>query len=242
MRIDDYPVNKKKIFLAASKLFSQSCYADVGVRDIADEAGVKVPTVYNYYPSKEAILEDLFQFLANRITQFYDSLERIDLNDDPMNYITRMVFVTKENESESELMRQLLRITHNEQYRSPHAAKILYDISYTKAKQCYYDFLSHLKNKGMIRCENIESFVEIFARIGFTFTMQYTRDDVTDQRPAYNQVLMDFFKVLLNYSPAEDREEKSWLPAVYAQLQARYFHWFSYSVADGSPAVQSPLH
>ena len=118
MRLNDYPSTKKKIFLAASKLFSRKCYADVGIREIASEAGVKVPTVYNHYPSKEAILDDLFQFYTVRLSQFYDGMENIDIDQDPIVYFKKMMIFTFEDD-EIELMRQLMRIVFNEQSRSP---------------------------------------------------------------------------------------------------------------------------
>jgi AcrR family transcriptional regulator len=196
--MDNYPATKKKIFFAACKLFSRKCYADVGVREIAGEAGVKVPTVYNHYPSKEAILEDLFQFYTHRIIQFYDCVDNIDFDREPVVCFKNMMFAF--DESEIGLMRQLMRIVLNEQYRSAQAAKIVYDISLRKQKKSYYDFLSHLQNKGIIQCNAIDSLAEIFARVGITFAMQYVRDDEIHQRPDFDTVLMDLFELILHSS------------------------------------------
>jgi len=204
MKIDDYPATKKKIFLAASKLFSQKCYADVGIREIANEAGIKVPTVYNYYPSKETILDDLFQHYSFRICQLYDSVENIDYDRDPMVCFKKMLFEFEENEIE--LMRQLIQIIFNEQHRSLHAARIIYDISLRRAKKSYYDFFVHLKETGIIQYEEIDSFAEIFPRIAITFAMQYARNDEIDRRPDYDKVMTDIFKLILNSSASNNRE------------------------------------
>jgi len=142
MRIDGFPATKKKIFLAASKLFSRKCYADIGIREIATEAEIRVPTIYNYYPSKEVILEDLFKFYTFRIIQFYDRVKNIDDDQDSIVSFKSMLFAF--DKSETDLMRQLMRIVLNEQFRSSQAAKIVYDISLRKQKQCYFDFVSHL--------------------------------------------------------------------------------------------------
>ena len=195
MNLDDFPSTKKKIFFAASKLFSRTCYADVGIRDIAKEAGIKVPTVYNYYPSKDAILENLMQFYMERLVQFHKRVNTIDYDQDPMDCFKKMIFVYEK--TEIDLMRQLMRIVLNEQYRSPHAAKAIFDISFRSAKKSYYDFLLHLKNQGIIQCEGIDSFAEFFSRIGTTLAMQYVRDDEIDKRPDYEKVMMDLFELIL---------------------------------------------
>jgi|GEM_PF-531723 len=205
MNIDDYPATKKKIFFAASKLFSQKCYADVGMREIANEAGIKVPTLYNHYPSKEAILDNLFQFYTLRITQFHDRIKNIDFNQDPMTCFKEMVFVY--DEGELELMRQLMQIVFNEQHRSSQAVKIIYDISLRGAKKSYFDFFSHLKEKGVIKDKGIDSFAEIFPRVAITFAMQYVRDDEINRRPDYETVLLDLFELILN-SASKDTSKR----------------------------------
>jgi AcrR family transcriptional regulator len=206
MKITDYPATKKKVFLAASKLFFEKCYADVGIREIAAEAGVKVPTVYNHYPSKEAILEDLFQVYNEQLTELYDATRNVDYNQDPMECFRQMIPVFKDDEIG--LMRQLMRIVFTEQHRSALAAKIVYDISLRRGKMKYLDYLTYLKNKGIIQCEGIDSFAEIFSRIGITFAMQFTRDDEILRRPDFETVLMDMFELILNFQPAEEREEE----------------------------------
>jgi len=53
---------KEKIFHAALELFGMNGYEKVSVRDIAKSASVKVPTIYNHFESKEAILKSLYDF------------------------------------------------------------------------------------------------------------------------------------------------------------------------------------
>lgn len=54
--------NKRKasILDAACTVFARDGYANSTVRTIADEAGTTVPTMYKYFPTKESILENLF--------------------------------------------------------------------------------------------------------------------------------------------------------------------------------------
>ena len=102
------------------------------------------------------------------------------------------------DESEIELMRQLMRIVLNEQFRSVQAAKIVYDISLRKQKQSYFNFMSDLRENGIIKCQVIDSFVEIFARLSITLALQYVRNDEIHRRPGYDSILMDLFELILN--------------------------------------------
>ena len=205
MKIDDYPVRKKKIFLAACKLFSQKCYADVGIRELAVEAEIQVPTIYSYYQSKEAVLDDLFRYYAFRLCQLYDRVENIDYDQDPVVCLKKMIFTFEADEVG--LMRQLMQIVFNEQHRSSHAAKIIFDISLRKAKKGYYDFFAHLKEKGVLRCGEIDSYAEVFSRIGITFAMQFARDDEIGRCPDYETVVTDMFQLMLSSPASDDREE-----------------------------------
>ncbi|HEY6421015.1 MAG TPA: TetR/AcrR family transcriptional regulator [Candidatus Binataceae bacterium] len=46
----------QRIVQAAEKLFARKGYRDVAMEDVADRAGLAVGTIYNYFPSKSALL------------------------------------------------------------------------------------------------------------------------------------------------------------------------------------------
>ena len=47
---------KKKILDKALELFAAQGYNSVSVGEIAQAVGIKAPSLYNHYPSKQAIL------------------------------------------------------------------------------------------------------------------------------------------------------------------------------------------
>lgn len=51
--------NRAKILTCATRLFSERGYDAVGVQEIADAAGIKKPTLYHYFGSKEGLLRTL---------------------------------------------------------------------------------------------------------------------------------------------------------------------------------------
>lgn len=66
-----------QILLAAIALFAERGFENCSMRAIAEASGLKAPTLYNYYPSKEAVLieamsfgmDDFFNFVLDGIEQ-----------------------------------------------------------------------------------------------------------------------------------------------------------------------------
>ena len=57
---------KEKIFDVTLDLFSKKGYDSVSLREIAENVGIKKSSIYSHYPSKEAILMDIFEYFTNQ--------------------------------------------------------------------------------------------------------------------------------------------------------------------------------
>lgn len=64
-RVEGASRTQGRILLAAIALFAERGYENCSLRAIASAVGVKAPTIYNYYESKEAILVDAIDFGMN---------------------------------------------------------------------------------------------------------------------------------------------------------------------------------
>ena len=80
---------KADIFNAARELFYSKGFKDTNVSDIAKLAGIGVGTFYNYYSSKEKLFLEVY-FKENEDHKNH-LLESMNLNDDPVTMITKMV-------------------------------------------------------------------------------------------------------------------------------------------------------
>ena len=58
---------RQQIFEAASSVFGEKGYATASVREVADAAGMPVPTMYQYFRSKEDILSLVFETYMHEI-------------------------------------------------------------------------------------------------------------------------------------------------------------------------------
>ena len=59
--------NKEKIFNVSVDLFSERGYDGVSIRQIAREVGIKESSIYNHYPSKEAILDSILNYYIDKM-------------------------------------------------------------------------------------------------------------------------------------------------------------------------------
>ncbi|MEJ2497711.1 MAG: TetR/AcrR family transcriptional regulator, partial [Sulfurovaceae bacterium] len=53
---------KIKIIQSAVDLITKNGYKNTSLREIASNAGVSNPTIYNYFPSKENLLYDYLEY------------------------------------------------------------------------------------------------------------------------------------------------------------------------------------
>ncbi|MHC4885905.1 MAG: TetR/AcrR family transcriptional regulator [Planctomycetota bacterium] len=67
---------RREIFAAAEHLFANRGYDATSMRDLAEAAGVRAPTLYHYFPSKQALLEALFEDFYSQLADLYDGVEK----------------------------------------------------------------------------------------------------------------------------------------------------------------------
>ena len=60
---------KKKYSDVSVDLFSKKGFDAVSIREIAREVGIRESSIYNHYPSKETILNVIFQYFKKELTK-----------------------------------------------------------------------------------------------------------------------------------------------------------------------------
>lgn len=86
MQVFDVSTGNGKICSAAVDLFYKKGYHATGMRELASVLGMTVANLYNFFPSKEVLLN---QVLERIMTVFIDNVSRaIDLNADPVTQLT----------------------------------------------------------------------------------------------------------------------------------------------------------
>ena len=149
---------KEKIFEASLDLFSKKGYDSVSLREIADNVGIKKSSIYSHYPSKEAILMDIFEYLTN-LLEYDELLNSEDLNlteNNDMLLENPELFYHNGSEAIKKMFSQernlkiwkliFIQMHHNEVIKEFFQNEIL-----IKPLIFWKEFFTILKEKGIIR-------------------------------------------------------------------------------------------
>ncbi|MBE6507839.1 MAG: TetR/AcrR family transcriptional regulator [Methanobrevibacter sp.] len=149
---------KEKIFDVSLDLFSKKGYDSVSLREIAEEVGIKKSSIYSHYPSKEAILMDIFNYMT-RLFEEDTLINSEDLNLSSNNEVlldNPELFYHKGSEAIKEMLSEernlkiwkliFIQMTHNETIRAFFQNEIL-----VKPLKFWEEFFTILKENGTIR-------------------------------------------------------------------------------------------
>ncbi len=70
---------KKKIFLAAAKLFADKGFNAASMREISEMSGFSKPTIYYYFGSKEGIYSELVSTSIHQILSVVEQVNNLEL-------------------------------------------------------------------------------------------------------------------------------------------------------------------
>ena len=144
---------KEKIFNVSLDLFSKRGYDSVSLREIAEEVGIKKSSIYSHYPSKEAILMEIF----NQFTASFEIDDKdIELSENNPLLENPELFYHKGSEAIKNMLFQetnlkiwkliLIQMHHNETIRLFFQNNIL-----VKPLEFWTGLFSLLKEKRIIR-------------------------------------------------------------------------------------------
>ena len=124
---------KQKILDKALELFSSRGYDAVSVGEIAQAVGIKAPSLYNHFPSKQAIFDALVESVAAQYTRDTDQISIhvqnapqdipvfTAITEDALYEKVRQIF---EYSLHNETIRRFRRMMTIEQFRSPELSRL----------------------------------------------------------------------------------------------------------------------
>ncbi len=170
---------KKEIILATLELAANKGLGNVSMNMIADKVGIKKPSLYNHFSSKEELVEVMYQFLSKEAkktvnigaidyTTFFVGKSALE--------ILRMVVKGYFNMNQQEHMINFYKVIYSERSLNPVAARIVAeetDNMILATKQLFYAMevhkLLHFKNPDM-------------SAVSFAMTIHGLMDYGLDQR------------------------------------------------------------
>lgn len=170
---------KKEIILATLELAANKGLGNVSMNMIADKVGIKKPSLYNHFSSKEELVEVMYQFLREE-TKKFANIGAIDYTTffagKSALEILRMMVKGYFNMNQQEHMMNFYKVIYSERSLNPVAAKIVVeetDKMILATKQLFYAMevhkLLHFKNPDM-------------SAVSFVMTIHGLMDYGLDQR------------------------------------------------------------
>ena len=123
---------KKEIIMATLRLAVQKGLSGVSMSMIADEVGIRKPSLYNHFSSKEMLLEEMYNYLRDRATESTQyrsmSLDKKLNNKTAEEVLLNMVngYIAMSYTGE---MKMLYSVLYAERTINPDATKILLEES-----------------------------------------------------------------------------------------------------------------
>ncbi|MDF3001947.1 MAG: transcriptional regulator, TetR family [Bacillota bacterium] len=147
---DNCKSNKDKIFITAIKLFAESGYSGVSMRNIATAVGIKASSIYNHYESKEAILEAIFDYYVQRLNEtVYPSLE-LQAITNPKEYL-RESLQTSMMLFKIPVMSDIIRIITREQFSNERIREFLLHEMILKPRKQFIRVFEKLIAENLIK-------------------------------------------------------------------------------------------
>ena len=147
---------KERILYAALDLFAERGYDGVGVDLIAENAGLKGPSLYRHYKGKE----DIFNSLIDLVTLHYEEgvglkkkPEELPKNMDDLigNTMEKIQFTIHDD-----IVQKTRRILAMEQFRSKRMAELTSRYHLENLQQMYTEIFAGLMEKGILKKDNPE--------------------------------------------------------------------------------------
>lgn len=142
---------KERILYAAIDLIAEKGYDGVGVDLIAENAGLKGPSLYRHYKGKE----DIFNSLIDLVTSYYE--EGLSLKNKPEEFPESMDELVEnamrriQFTMQDDIVRKTRRILAMEQFRSKRIAELTTQYHLEKLQRMYAGIFAKLIEKRILK-------------------------------------------------------------------------------------------
>lgn len=195
---------KEEIILTTLELAAEKGLAGVSMSMIADKIGIKKPSLYKHFSSKDEIVETMYQFLRDKSKE--------NANIKPVDYsilfsgktayeVLNGVVQGYINMNHQEQMLTFYKVIYSERSIQPMAAKIMAEETermIIATKQLFYAMGIH----KLLHFENAD-----MSAVSFAMTVHGLMDYELDQKYGYDEAPKDFLDEYLKWFCEQNRVE-----------------------------------
>lgn len=147
---------KKRILEAALTLFSEKGYDGVGVDLIAEQAGIKGPSLYRHFKGKEDILNTLIANVQEHYSAHFGDAGELGVLPNSLEELISISMEQLQFTMHDPVIKKVRKILAMEQFRNPMLAEIATNYSMTGIQEMYTHYFEHLISIGAMKKENPE--------------------------------------------------------------------------------------
>ena len=147
---------KERILYAALDLFSKKGYDGVGVDLIAENAGLKGPSLYRHFKGKEDIFNSMIELVASHYEEGFGLKQELEELPDSMDELIENAMRKIQFTMHDDIIRKTRRILAMEQFRSKRMAELTSCYHLENLQRVYADIFAGMMEKGILKQENPE--------------------------------------------------------------------------------------
>ena len=193
---------KQRIMNNAISLFAKQGYTETTIRELAAACSIKEASIYNYFPSKNAILENILEEFAqvSREAYYQDRLYILKENPTADAILSCISLVFPEGKEEYYLKQ--LYVILQEQHRNPIVRKFLTEGIILSTEQVYGSMIDKLKEFNILSPDmDADFWVKIHSSLIYTFASR-TLLGIGDSEPDFtgknlSELIYDMCSIML---------------------------------------------
>lgn len=172
---------KERILYAALELFSEKGYDGVGVDLIAENAGLKGPSLYRHYKGKEDIFNSLIDLVSSHYEEGFGITEEAEDFPGSMEELTENAMVKIKFTMHDDIVRKTRRILAMEQFRNNRMAELTTRYHLDNLQEMYAGIFKGLMEKAILKKQDPEilalQFVAPVSLLIHTYDRQPEREE-----------------------------------------------------------------
>ncbi|QNG17477.1 TetR/AcrR family transcriptional regulator [Rhodococcus triatomae] len=161
------------ILEASARLFASKGVAATSMREIAESVGVRPGALYHYFPSKDAIVNELITGYLEQLQAEYESMAGAEL--DPRSRLRAIVDVSLRTAQDSPYATQIFQneLANLRELAEYRRAKLLSD----RVQQVWIDAIEEGRSQGVFRTDIPTKVFHRFIRDAVWLSIKWHRSD-----------------------------------------------------------------
>lgn len=152
--MNDMPT-KERILYAALNLFAEKSYDGVGVDLIAENAGLKGPSLYRHYKGKEDIFNSMIDLVSSHYEEGFGLQKTAELPDN-LDELIEKAMRRIQFTMHDDIVRKTRRIMAMEQFHSKRMAELTTQYHLENLQQMYAGTFAGLMENGILKKDDPE--------------------------------------------------------------------------------------